>query len=97
MRLIERRITIAKAEGVDVAQLRLELAETTAELASITDHLKDAERELLGNASDGTEDGQGDDSPRPPFRSRPGSTPDGGGSGQSQSKARAMRDEDEVG
>lgn len=65
MRLIERRITIAKAERVDLAQLRLELAETTAELASITDRLKDAERELLGNVSERTEDGQGDDSPKP--------------------------------
>ena len=65
MRLIERRITIAKAERVDVAQLRLELAETTAELASLTDRLKDAERELLGDASEGAEQGQGDDTPRP--------------------------------
>lgn len=65
MRLIERRITIAKAEHVDVAQLRLELAETTAELASITDRLKDAERELLGGDSDADGDHDDDKSPRP--------------------------------
>lgn len=65
MRLIERRITIAKAERVDVAQLRLELAETTAELASLTDRLKDAERELLGDASEGAEEDQGDGKPSP--------------------------------
>ena len=52
------RITIAKAERVDVARFRLELA-------SIIDRLKDAEQELLGNVSEGTDDGQGDDSPRP--------------------------------